>query len=283
MRAVSLHRDVLVVTSAVLHVNCVIVRGGGGAADPRGGEMGQGAGTEGGDETFVIDSPVLPEELEALPALLAQAQFPAPSGLLATHGDWDHLLGRFAFPEIALGCAQSTAARLRDSPGEAQRALRRFDEDLMIERPRPLALGSPQALPVPGRCELGACELELHVADGHTPDGMAIVIGWARTLVASDYLSDREIPTLSEGGDPHAYLATLERLRPLIAGSDHVVPGHGSVMDRAQALAVLEQDVGYVNALVENSAAAELPKGRGGAAQRRLHARNLAVLQPPAS
>ena len=106
MRAVSLHSDVIVVTSALLQVNCVIVRG--------------------GEETFVIDSPVLPDELDALAALIEQARFPAPSGLLATHGDWDHLLGRLAFPGLALGCAESTAERLHASPGEAQRELRKL-------------------------------------------------------------------------------------------------------------------------------------------------------------
>jgi glyoxylase-like metal-dependent hydrolase (beta-lactamase superfamily II) len=227
VRAVALHADVLVATSAVLQVNCVIVRG------PVQGEA----------ETFLIDSPVLPEELQSLPALLEQARFPAPSGLLATHGDWDHLLGRLAFPGLALGCAQSTAERLRASPGEAQRELRAFDEDLLIERPRPLALGSVQALPVPGRCAVGDHELELHPAEGHTQDGMAIVIGWARVLVAGDYLSTVEPPTLNDGGDRDAYLATLERLRPLVASVEHVVPGHGPVMDSERALEVLEENV----------------------------------------
>jgi glyoxylase-like metal-dependent hydrolase (beta-lactamase superfamily II) len=198
---------------------------------------------QGEAETFLIDSPVLPEELQSLPALLEQARFPAPSGLLATHGDWDHLLGRLAFPGLALGCAQSTAERLRASPGEAQRELRAFDEDLLIERPRPLALGSVQALPVPGRCAVGDHELELHPAEGHTQDGMAIVIGWARVLVAGDYLSTVEPPTLNDGGDRDAYLATLERLRPLVASVEHVVPGHGPVMDSERALEVLEENV----------------------------------------
>ncbi len=101
----------------------------------------------------MIDSPVLPDELDALHALLEQAQFPTPSGLLVTHGDWDHLLARLAFPAAALGCGEETAERLRAHPGEAQRALRSFDEELLIERPRPLSLGSVQGLPVPGRCE----------------------------------------------------------------------------------------------------------------------------------
>ena len=227
MRAVALHADVLVATSAVLQVNCVIVRG----------------PVEGEGETFVIDSPVLPDELETLPALLAQAHFPEPSGLLATHGDWDHLLGRLAFPGVALGSAQSTAERLRASPGEAQRELRAFDKSLLIERPRPLALGSVQALPIPGRCAVGDRELELHPADGHTPDGMAIVIPWARVLVAGDYLSTVEPPELGKGSSVEAYLATLERLRPLVASAEHIVPGHGPVLNAERALKVLEENV----------------------------------------
>ncbi len=227
MRAVALHPDVLVATSAVLQVNCVIVRG----------------PVDGVAETFVIDSPVLPDELDALPTLLEQSGFPPPSGLLATHGDWDHLLGRLAFPGVALGCAESTAERMRASPGEAQRELRTFDKDLLIERPRPLALGQVQALAVPGRCGVGDRELELHPAEGHTVDGMAIMIPWARVLVAGDYLSTVEPPTLNDGGDRDAYLATLARLRPLVASADHVVPGHGPVLSPERALGVLEQNV----------------------------------------
>lgn len=301
MRAVSLHRDVIVVTSAVLHVNCVIVRGpaASGAAEATGGEerVGGGEGARGGEraiagrgggegvgaarrggETFVIDSPVLPDELDVLASLIEQAGFPAPSGLLATHGDWDHLLGGLAFPGLALGCCESTAERLRGSPGEAQRELRSFDEDLMIERERPLALGSVQALPVPGRCSVGDRDLELHAAGGHTPDGMAIVIPWARVLVAGDYLSTVELPTLNDGGDVDGYLATLERLRSLLGEVDHVVPGHGPVLDRERALAVLEEDVGYLRALRERGAEAELPAGRRTKAQRRIHAENVGAM-----
>ena len=257
MRAVSLHRDVLVATSAVLQVNCVVVRGAvegeertlvDSEHDSEQAGSGEGDGERAGyqaqpAETFVIDSPVLPDELHTLPALLEQARFPAPSGLLATHGDWDHLLGRLAFPGVALGCAESTAERLRASPGAAQRELRAFDGDLLIERPRPLTLGSVQALPVPGRCAVGDRELELHPAEGHTVDGMAIWIPWARVLVAGDYLSTVEPPTLNDGGDRDAYLATLERLRPLVASAEHVVPGHGPVLDSARALEVLEENV----------------------------------------
>lgn len=290
MRAVSLHRDVILVTSALLHVNSVIVRGasgelGGGAPDPAqasGAPAGPAERTAGSGpvgETFVIDSPVLPDELDALPALIEQARFPSPSGLLATHGDWDHLLGRLAFPEVALGCAESTAERLRASPGEAQRELRTFDEGLSIERPRPLALGSVQALPVPGRCEIGGSELELHPSAGHTRDGMVIAIPWARVLVAGDYLSEMELPVLTDGRSLDAYLATLDRLRPLIADAEHVVPGHGPLLSPARASAVLDEDAGYLRALRENGAAVELPPARATRLQRHVHAKNVALVK----
>lgn len=268
MRAVSLHPDVIVLTSALLHLNCVIVRGGvEGAAGP-------GAAPAG--ETFVIDSPILPDELDALGAVIDQARFPEPSGLLATHGDWDHVLARLAYPELTLGCASSTAERLRASPGEAQRELRAFDEDLYIERPRPLALGGVQALPVPGRCDVGDRELELHPTPGHTADGMAVGIAWAGVLVAGDYLSTVELPVVSDGGSVESYVRTLERLRELVGRSDHVVPGHGPPLGRAEALTVLEEDLAYLLALRARGGQAELPAGRRRARDRRTHAENAA-------
>jgi len=287
VRAISLHRDLIVVTSRLLQTNCTIIRG------PSAELTGPQAAAPGAGETFVVDSPILPDELALLPSLLEQARFPEPSGLLATHADWDHLLGRLAFPEAALGCAESTAARLQAAPGAAQRELRDFDEQLYLEREHPLRLGSLQALAVPGRCGIGEVELELHRADGHTRDGMAVWIPWARVLVAGDYLSSVEIPTLAaadakagmaeadtvQADGIEAYLATLERLRPLIVDAEHVVPGHGPVLDSAGALSVLEEDALYLQALRELGAAAALPAGRRGREQRRLHAENVAAVR----
>jgi glyoxylase-like metal-dependent hydrolase (beta-lactamase superfamily II) len=271
VRAVALHADVLLVSSAVLHVNCLVVRASGGGEQAA-------EDAERLEEVFVLDSPVLPDELEALPALLEQARFSPPCGLLATHGDWDHLLGRLAFPAVALGVAESTAERLAASPGAAQRELRAFDEGLLIERERPLALGSVQALPVPGRCAVGERELELHPASGHTSDGMAVLIEWAGVLVAGDYLSAVELPTLGEGADLDGYLATLELLDELIARADHVVPGHGPVLDGDGARRLLEEDANYLRDLPKLGVDAELPASRRARSQRELHLQNVASL-----
>ncbi|HEX5225046.1 MAG TPA: MBL fold metallo-hydrolase [Solirubrobacteraceae bacterium] len=263
MRAVSLHRDVIVATSRVWATNCTIVRGAVAGAD--------------GAETFVVDSPVLPDELELLPALLGQAGFAEPSGLLATHGDWDHLLAPLAFPQTPLGCAESTSERIAAEPGDAQRKLRGFDETFYVERPRPLALGALQALPVPGRCEIGSQELELHPTAGHVRDGMALLAPWAGVLIAGDYLSPVEIPTLA-GGDLDGYRETLERLRGLVGRCEHVVPGHGPVLTSARALEVLEQDLVYLQALSSEGHDAKLPRVQRSAEQRRMHAQNVEAL-----
>jgi glyoxylase-like metal-dependent hydrolase (beta-lactamase superfamily II) len=246
VRVVGLHPDVLVATSAIWQTTCTVVRS--------------------GDEGFVVDSPVLPEELDVLPALLQQSGFPF-SGLLATHGDWDHLLGRLAFPDAALGCAETTAARLKGELGDAVRELRAFDDEHYLARERPLGLGQVQALPVPGRLDIGAEELELHPADGHTADGMAIWIGWAKVLVCGDYLSPAEIPMITEEGSRPAYVATLERLRPLVEQADHVVPGHGAVLDGTRALAILREDLRYLEDWT-------LPIARRSPVQEKIHRAN---------
>lgn len=227
-----------------------------------------------GGETFVVDSPVFPDELDALPGIVKQAGW-GVSGLLATHGDWDHLLARLAFPDAALGVSETTAARLRAEPGEAQRNLRDHDDEGYVQRTRPLSLGQVQALPVPGHLGLGAEELELHPADGHTQDGMFVFSPEHRVLCAGDYLSPCEIPMISEGGSLDGYLATLDRLEQCLARADWIVPGHGEPLDTQRALAILREDRGYLNALGENGAQAPLPLARRGAAMKAIHDENV--------
>jgi glyoxylase-like metal-dependent hydrolase (beta-lactamase superfamily II) len=256
LRVLALDPDLIVFVSRAWQTSCLAVRA--------------------GEEAFVIDSPVYPDELEALPAVLEQASFPV-AALLATHGDWDHLLGRLAFPGASLGTAESTAARLRDEPGAAARELRRFDEQHYVERPAPLKLGTIQALPVPGRLELGAArELELHPAEGHTADGMAIAIPRVGVLACGDYLSPVEIPMISPGGSLEAYAATLARLRPLVEGAETVIAGHGGPLARDRALGLLEEDAAYLDALAREGIEAPLPPSRRGARQREIHAENAA-------
>ena len=245
MRAVGVHRDAVVITSRLWQTTCTAIRA--------------------GDEAMLIDSPYFPDELEALPALLDQAGF-SRTALVATHADYDHLLGRAAFPHLALGVGEATAIRLRDEPGVAQKELRDADDEHYVERAAPLALGSYQSLPVPGYIGLGSEELELHPAEGHTADGIAVFARWAGVLCVGDYLSNVEIPMVH---DLEEYRATLARLAPLVEAAETVVPGHGSPHDRDTALRLLDEDLGYLDGF------AKLPPGRDTGRQRAIHADNV--------
>ena len=200
---------------------------------------------------------------------------------MATHADWDHLLGRLAFPGLALGVGQTTGERLRSEPGAAQRGLRDADAEHYVARPAPLALGQFQELPVPGSVELGDAEIELHAAEGHARDGTAFLAPWAGVLVCGDYLSDVEIPLIEADGSLEDYRAALARLAPLVERAGAVVPGHGSLHDRATALRILDEDVDYLDALERGDERPKLPPGRDTARQRELHQANLAKLRCP--
>lgn len=260
MRALAVDRDVVVVVSGIWQTTCTVVRS--------------------GEEGFVIDSPVLVDELDALPSLIEQAGFPL-SGLLATHGDWDHLLGRLAFPTATLGVGELTARRLAAEPGAAQRALRAFDEEHYVEGRGPLGLAGIQSLPVPGKLSIGegGAELELHPASGHTGDGTSFWLPWLSVLVCGDYLSPVEIPTIGDGGSIGAYVETLKALSGFVERATTVIPGHGAPMDRDNARRVLEQDVAYLRALSDGGGGdALLPEHRRSPHQREIHAANLATL-----
>ncbi len=253
MRAVAVSQDALVVTSGFWQTNAIALRS--------------------GEEAMLVDSPYLPEELEALPGVLAGSGF-EPDGLIATHADFDHVLGRLAYPGMTLGLAESSVERLHRAPGEAQRALRTYDAEFYVARAAPLSLGQVQALPVPGHVEIGDRELELHPAEGHTVDGMALFDRGQGLLIVGDYLSDVEIPWIH--GSLADYRATLARLAPLVEQAETVVPGHGSPHDRDTTLRLLDEDVEYLDTLERGEDT--LPEGRDSKAQRGIHAENVAAL-----
>ena len=257
MQVLAVHPEVVVAKSVKWQTTCTVVHH--------------------GDESFVIDSPLYPEELESLPSLLQQMGW-GLSGLLSTHADFDHLLGRLAFPNASLGVSETTAARLKAEMGGAARRLRDFDVDDYVQRLRPLRLGDVQALPVPGRLDIGPSALELVPSEGHTHDGMAIWVPWANVLIPGDYLSPVELPWLQEQGSRTAYLATLGRLKPYVEQADWVVSGHGGPIDAARALAIMREDVAYLQALGDGDAAgrAALPLARRDRRMREVHAHNVA-------
>jgi glyoxylase-like metal-dependent hydrolase (beta-lactamase superfamily II) len=97
---------------------------------------------------------------------------------------------------------------------------------------------------------------------------LALVIEGDGTLIAGDHLSPCEIPFVE---DLDAYVATLKRLLALLGGVVRsVVPGHGPVLDAADARVIAAADLAYLERLVElrdrggeiDPASVELPRAR---------------------
>ena len=165
-----------------------------------------------GGEAVLIDSPYLPDELDALPSLLAGAGY-EPDGLIATHGDFDHLLGRRRLPGHGArhGGADGTLRRgARRGPAPAAH----YDQDFYIERTAPLALGqvpvAARAGPArPRQRVLDAIEIELHASEGHTRTAWRCSSAWGAgrrlRLAGRDPLDPR-----ARSPD---YRSTLRRLR----------------------------------------------------------------------
>ena len=103
---------------------------------------------------------------------------------------------------------------------------------------------------------------------GTRVDGMAIVIPWAGVLVVGDYLSPVEIPTLNAGGPVERTWRTLERLRALSGASSTSFRATAPCSTRERALAVLDEDIAYLEAL---------RRGRRDAGCRRAGARGAAA------
>jgi glyoxylase-like metal-dependent hydrolase (beta-lactamase superfamily II) len=236
--------DVVVHTSRLWQTNAVTVRLGG--------------------TTVLVDSPVLPDELAALPR---------PDLLVTTHAHFDHVLGQAAFGDLDLHAGPSTLARLRDDPDATLEELRDSDAELYVDRPAEPDLSRVMPLP--------AGLFATVEAGGHAPDGTALFAEEHALLLPGDYLCQVEIPLVSRAGSPEAYLATLDRIAPLVRRARRVIPGHGPPLQRGPALELLDLDRRYLDALVTDSATARPLRGGGSHRQRRIHEDNVAKHQRP--
>ena len=222
MRVVGLHADVLVCTSALL------------ADDVH--DRPRPLGEDDGAEAFVIDSPVLPEELEALPALLEQVGWPCSRAAgdarrLGPPARAARVPGRRArrrrddgrAPDRRAGRRRARAARLR------RRALRRAPA-------RRSRSASSRRCRCPASSRSARASSSCTRPRATSPTAWRSGSPWAKVLdlraTSCRRWRSRCCPRAARA---RAYRATLERLRPLVEQADHVVPGHGAVLDGVRA------------------------------------------------
>ncbi|KAA1423721.1 MBL fold metallo-hydrolase [Mumia zhuanghuii] len=199
-----------------------------------------------GRECLLVDPAVTAEEIDALAAALA-ARGLTVTGAFSTHPHWDHLLWRPALGDAPRWATAAGARRALevtdDNVRKAHEALDGVDTSGMA---RVVALpAGATALPWSGR----ACRVVEHAA--HAQGHAALLVTDARVLVAGDMLSDVEVPLLDlEAARPwDDYAEALDRFAEIALSIEVVVPGHGTVGDRAELLRRIAADRTYLAAL----------------------------------
>lgn len=201
-----------------------------------------------GGEAELIDPGLLPDEFAAIRGLL-EVQRAQPVGLTLTHSHWDHVLGPEQFPGVpVLAQAEYPAAVARDERG-ILREIARWEAALKVPRQQPFSVPQPHRTFAAGMTlAVGGTVLRLAHTPGHAADQLVFYHAAAGALWASDFLSDEEIPFVSDN------LAAYERSLAMLASWDIrvLVPGHGAATaDPAEIQGRLTADRAYLAELRE--------------------------------
>jgi glyoxylase-like metal-dependent hydrolase (beta-lactamase superfamily II) len=188
----------------------------------------------GGDDVLLVDTRSGPAHAREVMAEL-RALTPNPVSIVVdTHWHWDHAFGNAALRPATIWGHLRTAERLR-TEGEARLAsVREHVAELagLAEALEGVVIDPPdRTFDDRVIVEVGdrIVELAFH-GRGHTDADISVHVADAKVLFAGDLLEADASPSFGDSY-PLDWPAAIEGLLPLATGV--VVPGHGSVGDRA--------------------------------------------------
>jgi len=198
----------------------------------------------GDGEALVIDTRSTPGQARELIADIARLTLSPVRIVVDTHWHSDHVFGNHDFrPTTIWGHERCRSVLLAN--GERQRAslidaLPELADELgaMVIDPPERTFTDATTIEVGGR----PVELS-YLGRGHTDADIVIVVRDAGVLFAGDLLENDAVPYFGDGY-PLEWPATVGRLLALVVGP--VVPGHGSIGDRA----FVERQLGEFEAVV---------------------------------
>ena len=190
-----------------------------------------------GDDGFlVVDTRMTHAQADEILADL-RALTPLPvRAVVNTHGHHDHAFGNSRFRPAPIWGHTRAATMVRET-GDQQRAA------VAAAIPEQAAELAKVVLDPPDRLfdtsttvpfDAGGRGVELrYLGRGHTDNDLVVLVPDADVLLAGDLLENDATPYFGDGF-PMEWPATVEALVELVTGA--VVPGHGSVGDRAFAV-----------------------------------------------
>ncbi|QCR32647.1 MBL fold metallo-hydrolase [Lysinibacillus sp. SGAir0095] len=183
------------------------------------------------DCIIVVDPTLLPEEVVEIRQHVDRWKEDKPIYLIFTHSDWDHILGYGAFQDSII--IASEAFNKREDTEEILNQIQQFDDQYYLDRNYPI-LYPPVDIPITEdgqELEIGKTKLTFYKAEGHTNDGIFVVVEPVGVWVAGDYLSDVEFPFIYDSSEK--YEQTIAKTDKILGSHDIklLVPGHGTATD----------------------------------------------------
>ena len=190
-----------------------------------------------GDDGFlVVDTRVSHRQADEILADLRELSPLPVRAVVNTHGHSDHAFGNARFRPAPIWGHTRAAAMVRDT-GERQRAGVGAAIPELAEELGEVILDPPDRLfddEVTVPFDAGGRVVHLrYLGRGHTDNDIVVLIPDADVLLAGDLLENDATPYFGDGY-PLDWPATAEALVELVTGA--VVPGHGSIGDRAFAV-----------------------------------------------
>lgn len=195
-------------------------------------------------DALVVDPAWDADELAAMAPLIQHLGARCAAGL-ATHLHYDHVLWHPDLGEVPRWSSEWAAAQWSTARIDLVQPLIGDIPDDLIDlagRISPLA---------ELRLDLAGREIAVHPHDAHARGHLAVEIPDAGVLLAGDMLSDVELPYPdSSEPDLSLYLDGLDRLAPIVARCNVVVPGHGTPTHRPMER--LDADRRYLDAVLSD-------------------------------
>jgi glyoxylase-like metal-dependent hydrolase (beta-lactamase superfamily II) len=190
-----------------------------------------------GDDGFlVVDTRVSHRQADEILADLRELSSLPVRAVVNTHGHSDHAFGNARFRPAPIWGHSRAAAMVRDT-GERQRARVSAAIPELADELAEVVLDPPDRLfddEATVAFDAGGRVVHLrYLGRGHTDNDLVVVIPDGDVLLAGDLLENDATPYFGDGY-PLDWPATAEALVGLVTGA--VVPGHGSVGDRAFAV-----------------------------------------------
>lgn len=193
-------------------------------------------------DALVVDPAWDADELAAIAPLIQRLSAQCAAGL-ATHLHYDHVLWHPDLGDVPRWSSGWAADQWSTTRADLVRPLIGDIPDDLVDlagRIKPL---TELRLNVSGR------ELVLHPHDAHARGHLAVEIPDAAVLLAGDMLSDVELPYPdADEPDLTLYFEGLERLAPVVARCNVLVPGHGTPTNNPMAR--LDADRRYLDAVL---------------------------------